>query len=87
MNTGEFWKNFNLGDELHIAGVFIYNRLRRFSRMRALNYSDEIFEVLYDLAVGLERLLKITVVFVEHDGIAINMNSNCRCIRTTTTHS
>lgn len=56
MNKLEFWKNFNLGDELQIAGVFIYNGLRRFNRMRAINYSDEIFEVLYDLSVGLERL-------------------------------
>lgn len=68
INKVAFWKNFNLGDELQIAGVFIYNGLRRFNRMRALNYSDEIFEVLYDLSVGLERLLKITVVFVEHEG-------------------
>ena len=68
INRVAFWKNFNLGDELQIAGVFIYNGLRRFNRMRALNYSDEIFEVLYDLSVGLERLLKITVVFVEYEG-------------------
>jgi len=68
MNEVEYWKNFNLGDELQIAGVFIYNGLRRFNRMRALNHLDEIFEVLYDLSVGLERILKIAVVFVEHDG-------------------
>jgi hypothetical protein len=68
MNETEFWKNFNLGEEIHIAGVFIYNGLRRFHDMRGLDYTDETFEMFYDLAVGLERILKIAVVFVEHDG-------------------
>src|SRR5688500_3124402 len=67
MNKTEIWKNFNLGEELSIAGVFIYNGLRRFHDMRGLDYTDEIFEMFYDLAVGLERILKIAVVFVEHD--------------------
>lgn len=65
MNPKESWKSFKLGDELSIAGVFIYNGLRRFNEMAALDYEDEIFEVLYNLSVGLERLLKIAVVFVE----------------------
>jgi hypothetical protein len=35
--------------------------------MEHLEHEDEVFEVLYNLSVGLERLLKITVVLVEHD--------------------
>lgn len=66
MKASEFWKNFRLGEELHIAGAFIYNGLRRFHEMRQLQYPDELFEFLYDLAVGFERLLKICVVLYEH---------------------
>jgi len=62
-----FWKNFKLGEELSISGAFIYNGMRRFHEMRKLDYPDEIFEVLYNLAVGFERLLKIAVVLLEHN--------------------
>jgi hypothetical protein len=66
MNKHEAWKNFNLGQELSISGAFIYNGLRRFHEMQVLDHTDEIFEFLYNLSVGLERLLKIAVVLVEH---------------------
>ncbi len=66
MNPAEFWKNFRLGEEVSISGAFIYNGLRRFHELRKLDYADEIFEVFYYLSVGLERLLKIAVVLLEH---------------------
>lgn len=66
MNASDFWKNFRLGEELHIAGAFIYNSLRRFHELRQLDHTDELFEFLYNLSVGLERLLKIAVVLLEH---------------------
>ena len=66
MKASDFWKNFRLGEEVHIAGAFIYNGLRRFHELRQLDHSDELFEFLYDLSVGLERLLKIAVVLYEH---------------------
>jgi len=66
MNPSQFWKNFRLGEELSISGAFIYNGLRRFYELRKLDYADEIFEVFYYLSVGLERLLKIAVVLLEH---------------------
>lgn len=69
MNQEEFWKNFNLGEELSISGTFIYNGLRRFHEMQVLDNADELFEFLYNLSVGLERLLKIAVVFLEHEGV------------------
>lgn len=59
MNPAQFWKNFQLGEEVSISGAFIYNGLRRFHELRQLDYADEIFEVFYYLSVGLERLLKI----------------------------
>jgi hypothetical protein len=66
MKPAEFWKNFGLGEEVSISGAFIYNGLRRFHELTKLDYADEIFEVLYYLSVGLERLLKIAVVLLEH---------------------
>lgn len=67
MQPAAFWKNFRLGEEIHIAGSFIYNGLRRFHELRSLDHTDELFEFLYNLSVGLERLLKIAVVLHEHD--------------------
>ena len=67
MKSDQAWKNFNLGQELHISGTFIYTGLRRFHEMRTLDHTDELFEFLYNLSVGLERLLKIAVVFLEHN--------------------
>lgn len=66
MKPTEFWKNFKLGEELSIAGTFIYNGVRRFHELRKLDHTDELFEVLYNLAVGFERLLKLLVVMLEH---------------------
>ncbi|WP_065929245.1 hypothetical protein [Pseudomonas sp. 58 R 3] len=66
MSASDFWKNFRLGEELHIAGSFIYNGLRRFHELQSLDHTDELFEFLYDLSVGIERLLKIAVVLHEH---------------------
>jgi hypothetical protein len=66
MNSSQFRKNFRLGEELSISGAFIYNGLHRFYKLRVLNYDDEIFEVFYHLSVGLERLLKVAVVLLEH---------------------
>lgn len=67
MKPTNFWKNFKLGEELSVSGAFIYNGMRRFHEMRKLDFTDEVFEVLYNLSVGLERLLKIAVVLLEHD--------------------
>lgn len=67
MKPTQFWKNFKLGEELSISGTFIYNGMRRFHEMRKLDYPDEVFEVLYNLSVGFERLLKIAVVLLEHE--------------------
>jgi hypothetical protein len=67
MQPIEAWKNFNLGQELSISGTFIYNGLRQFHEMRILDNSDDVFEVLYNLSVGIERLLKVAVVLLEHN--------------------
>jgi len=67
MRQSEFWKNFHLGTEIDIAGTFIYNGLRRLHEMESLYHESEVFEVLYNLAVGVERLLKVAVILIEHE--------------------
>jgi hypothetical protein len=66
MKPTEFWKNLRLGEELSVSGTFIYNSLKRFHELKKLDFPDELFEVFYNLAVGLERLIKIAVVLLEH---------------------
>jgi len=67
MKTTDFWKNFRLGEEISISGAFIYNGLRRYHEMRNLDYTDEVFEFLYNTSVGFERLLKIAIILFEHN--------------------
>jgi hypothetical protein len=67
MDPTDFWKNFNLGQELSVAGGFIYNGLRQFHEMQSLDVTEEAFGFLYELSVGLERLLKVAVILLEHD--------------------
>lgn len=62
-----FWKNWRLGTELQLSGSFIYNGLFTLDKMQSLYYEEECFELLYNLSVGLERLMKIAVVLLEHD--------------------
>jgi len=69
MNRSEFWKNFELGTEIDIAGSFIFNGLRRLHEMESLYHESEVFEFLYNLAVGIERLLKVAVILIEHDEV------------------
>lgn len=66
MDPKTFWKNFNLGQEIDIAGRFLYNGLHFFHQMDTLYHEEEVFEVLYNLSVGLERLMKVAVVLIEH---------------------
>ena len=67
LTRSEHWKNFRLGEELDVSGTFIYNGLRRFHEIRNLNSSADIFEIFYHLSVGIERLMKIAIVLVEHE--------------------
>lgn len=66
MTQTQWWKNFSLGEELSVAGTFIYNGLRRFHELHQLDYTDDLFEVFY-LSIGIERLMKIAIILLEHD--------------------
>ncbi|TBY53093.1 hypothetical protein E0H59_16995 [Rhizobium leguminosarum bv. viciae] len=67
MRPDEYWKNFNLGTELDIAGRFLFNGLQAFHEMDHFAAEEDAFEFLYSVAVGVERLLKIAVILTEHD--------------------
>lgn len=67
MNKMEIWKNFDLGTELDVSGCFIYNGLKSLHEIETLHYSSDIFEILYNLSVGIERLLKINIILIEHN--------------------
>jgi len=62
-----YWRNFALNEELHIAGAFIFDGLRCIDEATDLRKDDESFGILYNLAVGVERLCKIALVLQNHD--------------------
>jgi len=67
MKPEEWWKNFVLGVEVDISGTFIYNGIKRLDELDGLSNPADIFEILYSLSVGIERLLKVAIVLIEHD--------------------
>jgi len=67
LRPDEYWKNFNLGTELDIAGRFLFNGLQAFHEMENFASEEDAFEFLYSVAVGVERLLKIAIILTEHD--------------------
>ncbi len=67
MNPTQFWQNFKMGEEQEIACNFIYDGLRNLHEMETLNLETEIFPVLYNLSIGLERLFKVAIVLLEVD--------------------
>lgn len=69
MEKIEFWKNFSLGTELEISGAFIYNGLKLINNIENFNYSEDVFEILYNLSVGIERLEKIAIILIEHKDV------------------
>lgn len=67
MHPIEWWKNFGLGHEVDISGAFIYNGIKLLDTTECLNHPDEIFEIMYNLSVGIERLLKVAIILLEHN--------------------
>lgn len=66
MDEIEFWKNFNMGIELNVAGSFIYDGLLAFDEMETFYFEHEVFSFLYNISVGIERLEKIAITLIEH---------------------
>ena len=70
MQPSEYWQNFELGTELDIAFGFVYDGLEHLHRMSSFEHESEVFSVLYNLSVGVERLLKIALILLEYDSSA-----------------
>ena len=67
MRVDQWWKNFGMGIELDASGAFIYNAIRQLHVIETLNHPVDIFEILYGLSVGIERLQKVVIILLEHD--------------------
>ena len=67
MTPEEWWKNFALGTEIDAAGTFIHNGIKALHGLPTLNHPVDSFEVLYNLSVGIERLLKVAIILIEHN--------------------
>jgi hypothetical protein len=66
MTIFEWWKNYGLGLEIDVSGTFIFNGIKRLDNLEAINNVADVFEILYNLSVGIERIFKVTVVLLEH---------------------
>src|SRR5690606_31675769 len=62
-----FWKNFRLGTELQVSGTYVYNALYFLDKLEYINHEEDIFEFLYSISVGIERIQKIIVILNEHN--------------------
>lgn len=66
MKREEWWKSFALGIELDAAGTFVYNGIKSLHEVVSFNHPVDILEILYSLSIGIERLLKVAIVLIEH---------------------
>lgn len=62
-----FWKNFRLGTELQISGTHIFNALYFLDKLEYLRHEEDIFEFLYNVSLGIERIQKIAIILIEHN--------------------
>lgn len=60
------YKNFKMGTEIEIAGTFIYNGMKELEQINLFDIESEMFMLLYNLAVGIERLQKVAIVLSEN---------------------
>ncbi|MEK7638981.1 MAG: hypothetical protein AAB388_02335 [Patescibacteria group bacterium] len=65
MTPTQFWQNFKLGQEQEIAAGFIYDGLRILHDTETLGQETDIFPVLYNLSIGIERLSKVAIILIE----------------------
>lgn len=55
-----------MGREIDIAGTFIYNGMKSFDAMDGFSQECDVFQVLYSIAVGVERIQKVLLVLLEN---------------------
>lgn len=67
LNSIQAWRNFSMGNELQVAGNFIYDGLRNLDEMHTLDNTTDIFNFMYLISVGIERLQKVCIVLCVPD--------------------
>lgn len=60
-----YHKNFNMGNEIDVAGTFIYEGIKQLGKIEVFSVESEVFFFLYTISVGIERLQKILLVLLE----------------------
>lgn len=80
------WKNFHLGTELEVSGNFLYDALYTFDQMKHFYFEAEIFNCLYYLSVGIERLQKITLILLTKFGDKENSDFEKKMISHSSQH-
>lgn len=65
MDRVTFFKNFNLGTEIDLAGAFAYNALSILNTENNVYQNDQIFLFLYNSAVSVERMQKCVLFLFE----------------------
>lgn len=58
MDALQYFKNFNIGKEIDLAGAFAYNALTILNSEQNIYQNDQIFMFLYNAAVSVERIQK-----------------------------
>lgn len=58
MTKLEYFKNFNIGKEIDLAGTFAYNALSILNTTQDVYLNDQIFMFLYNASVSVERMQK-----------------------------
>ncbi|MFC4600328.1 hypothetical protein [Cohnella hongkongensis] len=87
MNLMQFYKNFNMGREIDIAGTFIYNGFKNFDALKGFSQECDVFHVLYSFAVGIERLQKVLLVLLEEFPEMLSEEDITRFEKSLITHS
>lgn len=67
MDTEKYYKNFNMVNELDVAGEFIYNGMDAIFSLDYIGNNPSLFVALYNLSVGIERLQKIVLVLWKYN--------------------
>jgi hypothetical protein len=67
MSQKGLWKNYSICEELDIAGSFVFDGLKTLDEVENFSNSQDLFKFFYFISVGIERLLKITLVLLEDD--------------------
>lgn len=61
-----YYKNFNMGTEIDIAGNFIYKGMSELEKIKCFYYESDTFSFLYPVSIGIERLQKVLIVLSEN---------------------